>query len=429
MLSNRRRLNDIVSACVRSRSLSLWRMLMACMAECAQPQHEVSIEVVRACASMLQGILDFCDSPGLLEDEVRWKLKEIFPTLADVNPWNYSSPTGIDQCVSLVTDITQKQDVTPADDQTDDEMDKVLNKLTQKFSLKQLDEDDVTPMSSAQTRISDDDESTEKITAKQFVDSLIDKIAEWSKFKSTLEVDDAILDFSSGFYNVFSAVQNEAFKSKSKAQLEFLNTDAIYITVYSTLCLALRGKEAVPWMTFRDNVLKSGCIVYASESWLRNVYDNAVDSTFGEIEAALLHVVKDYDGLDHRILTDVERLQQISLGKPQEKPIEERIAARWFIASEWNSIVQILSTFLGIKDRRKARQKIKDGIEYSIKGMQLLAAVALELELADRCGWIFEKLVESSCDVDELRTLAESEDQACVESMREKYNRNIMLVQ
>uniref|UniRef100_A0A0K0D680 FRIGIDA-like protein n=1 Tax=Angiostrongylus cantonensis TaxID=6313 RepID=A0A0K0D680_ANGCA len=83
--------------------------------------------------------------------------------------------------------------------------------------------------------------------------------------------------------------------------------------------------------------------------------------------------------LDRRILTDVERLQQISLGKPREKLVEETIAARWLIASEWDSIVHILLTFLGIKDRRKARQRVQDGIEHSIKGMQLLAAVALEL--------------------------------------------------
>ncbi|RCN26204.1 hypothetical protein ANCCAN_28076, partial [Ancylostoma caninum] len=131
--------------------------------------------------------------------------------------------------------------------------------------------------------------------------------------------------------------------------------------------------------SFRDTVLKSGCIVYVSESWLRKVYDHAIAAPFGEISGALLGVVKDFDGLDRGILTDVERLQRISQGKPPAKPVEERIAARWLIASAWDSTVHILSTFLGIKERRKARQKIQDGIEYSIKGMQLLAAVALEL--------------------------------------------------
>ncbi|KIH68165.1 hypothetical protein ANCDUO_01492 [Ancylostoma duodenale] len=53
ILSDRRRLNDIVCSCVRSRSLSLWRMLVVCIAECAQPQYEIAIEATRACGSMV----------------------------------------------------------------------------------------------------------------------------------------------------------------------------------------------------------------------------------------------------------------------------------------------------------------------------------------------------------------------------------------
>lgn len=44
--------------------------------------------------------------------------------------------------------------------------------------------------------------------------------------------------------------------------------------------------------SFRDSVLKSGCIVYVSESWLRKVYDHATAAPFGEISGALLGVVK-----------------------------------------------------------------------------------------------------------------------------------------
>ncbi|KAK5985847.1 DCB domain-containing protein [Trichostrongylus colubriformis] len=79
ILSDRQRLNDIISSCVRSRSLSLWRMLIVCVAECAQPQYEIAIEA-------LQGVLTYCESSDLLDEEIRWKLKEMFPTLADVNP-------------------------------------------------------------------------------------------------------------------------------------------------------------------------------------------------------------------------------------------------------------------------------------------------------------------------------------------------------
>ncbi|KJH52944.1 hypothetical protein DICVIV_00813, partial [Dictyocaulus viviparus] len=382
MLSDRRRLSDIISSCVRSRSLNLWRMMVVCMVECAHPQHEISIEAIRACGSMLQGILDFCSSTCVLDEETRVKLGEMFSTLIDVNPSSFTTHSDISQCNPdpFLSAPIRKEDIA-TEEQLDDEIAKTLNKLEEKFGLKQTDDPKVASMVSiAQMASTYYDESTEKITALKFVDSLADCIANWSNFKSTLEVDDAILEFSSGFYNDFSAIHNEAFKSKSKVQQEFLNTDAIYITVYSSLCLVFRGKDGLPWATFRDSVLKSGCIVYASESWLKNVYDHTVNRSFDEISGALMQVIKDYDGLDRRLLTDVERLQSISLGKSLTKPREESVAARWLIASAWDSIVQILSTFLGIKDRRKARQKIQDGIEYSIKGMQSLAAVALELE-------------------------------------------------
>ncbi|EYB83538.1 hypothetical protein Y032_0333g2794 [Ancylostoma ceylanicum] len=382
-------------------------------------------------ARKLQGILDFCDSPGILDEETRWKLKEMFPTLEDVNPPSFTARSDVGQCSPrpCAEANAQKEDSTAGtDDETEDEIDETLKKLSQKFGLQQMSEEQVAAMPIARRRTTEYDETTEKITAQKFVDSLVDHIAVWSTFKSTLELDEAILEFSSTFYNDFSAVHNEAFKSRSKIQQEFLNTDAIYITAYSSLCLAYRGEETLPWTSFRDTVLKSGCIVYVSESWLRKVYDHAIAAPFGEISGALLGVVKDFDGLDRRILTDVERLQRISQGKPPAKPVEERIAARWLIASAWDSTVHILSTFLGIKERRKARQKIQDGIEYSIKGMQLLAAVALELELGERCGWIFENLVESSCDVDELRTLASSEEQKRVRVLSREDLLSIQLV-
>ncbi|KAK6061006.1 hypothetical protein COOONC_01322 [Cooperia oncophora] len=173
-------------------------------------------------------------------------------------------------------------------------MSETLKRLSKKFGLQRSLDDEVSPMpivrrggASGNMTI-----TIEKITAQKFVDSLVDNVLTWSKFKSTLELDEAILEFSSGFYNDFSAVHNEAFKSKSKIQQEFLNTDAIFITAYATLCLAYRGEDILPWESFRDVVLKSGCIVYVSESWLRKVYDHAVSAPFDEISGALLDVIQ-----------------------------------------------------------------------------------------------------------------------------------------
>ncbi|KAJ1365102.1 hypothetical protein KIN20_025327, partial [Parelaphostrongylus tenuis] len=77
-----------------------------------------------------------------------------------------------------------------------------------------------------------DDVITEKITAKHFVDSLIDRIAEWSKFESTLEV-------------------------------------SAKIHIFVQFSLPIRERELA------EDRLRQRCRLF-----------------FGEIEAALLHVVK-----------------------------------------------------------------------------------------------------------------------------------------
>ncbi|KIH68167.1 hypothetical protein ANCDUO_01494 [Ancylostoma duodenale] len=51
-----------------------------------------------------------------------------------------------------------------------------------------------------------------------------------------------------------------------------------------------------------------------------------------------------------------------------------------------------------------------------------------DAELGERCGWIFENLVESSCDVDELRTLASSEEQKRVRVLSREDLLSIQLV-
>ena len=93
----------------------------------------------------------------------------------------------------------------------------------------------------------------------------------------------------------------------------------------------------------------------------------------------------------------------------QTKSVEEQLAARWLITSAWDCVVQIVSVFIGIKDRGRARDKVLEGVEHTIGAMHLLLRVALQLELGKRCGWIFENLVETSCSVEELR-MSMSED-------------------
>ncbi|KAK6010886.1 hypothetical protein OSTOST_24045 [Ostertagia ostertagi] len=127
----------------------------------------------------------------------------MFPSLADVNPPSFTSRSDVGQCSPLPpVNTSQKQnDAAATDDETEDEIKETLKKLSKKFGLQRSLDDEVTPMPIVRRRTTEYDETS-----------------------------------------------NEAFKSKSKIQQEFLNTDAIYIAAYSTLCLAYRGEDTLPWV-------------------------------------------------------------------------------------------------------------------------------------------------------------------------------------
>ncbi|PIO54848.1 hypothetical protein TELCIR_23777, partial [Teladorsagia circumcincta] len=85
------------------------------------PKIEQRAEAVRI-IKKLQGILNYCESPDLLDEETRWKLKEMFPSLADVNPPSFTSRSDVGQCSPLPpANAPQKQnDAAATDDETED---------------------------------------------------------------------------------------------------------------------------------------------------------------------------------------------------------------------------------------------------------------------------------------------------------------------
>ncbi|PAV60019.1 hypothetical protein WR25_18060 isoform L [Diploscapter pachys] len=415
ILSDKLRIADLVTSCVRAGSLNLWRMFIVCLTECANPQCEIAIDAIRAVSAMLQGILDFSNSSNLLPEETEQWLRERFPELSDATAKGFTIRSDINECsprVSKSRTETREESICSEvneEKEDDDEMKRTLDKISSKFGMgggmKEIREENGRRTTDEEENSSDSPSDT--ITAKQFVELLSEKMDTWKKMKSTLNVDEAILEFASSFYSEFSAAHSEVFKSEPKIQDNFLNTDALYLTAYAALSLALRGSSCVTWAKFRDSVLSSGCTVYASENWLKKVYDqtqqcNALSEQLTG-KSPLTNVVRDYDGIDKRILTDVARLQSISRGFSEAKSVEEQLAARWLITSAWDCVVQIVSVFIGIKDRGRARDKVLEGVEHTIGAMHLLLRVALQLELGKRCGWIFENLVETSCSVEELR--------------------------
>ncbi|GMR53476.1 hypothetical protein PMAYCL1PPCAC_23671 [Pristionchus mayeri] len=422
LLGDPRRLADLVRVSLSARSLSLWRMLIVCLVESSSPQFDVCIESIRATQSMLEGLLEFIESDSFLPSESKETLLALFPTLEEATAESFANP------IRRMTTMESRDSVettggNEADEEGEEDYSDTLRRLEKKFGIvKEEEEGEEGEEGKRSLRGSIDDEPpptpssdpiSEKATARRFVTCLSQRIQDWEKLRSTVQVDAAIIDFASGYYQEFSLAHSENFRTKSKVQQEFLNTDALYLTALSCLSLGFRGAHRVSWGLFKSKVLVPGCLVYASETWLSEVYLSAMNNEEVRVkeEGALTDLIRDYDGFDNRKLSDFDRLERIREGPGDSaKSLPERLAARWFITASWEGISKILSTFVSVKERKKTRPKVQEAVVYAIRATQKLANLALALGLGSRCGWIFERLVESSCDVDELRKTASAEE-------------------
>lgn len=233
---------------------------------------------------------------------------------------------------------------------------------------------------------------SERNTAKRFVQSFTESLDTIAAPKNTLSIDEGILQFASDFYTSecfsaslslyhpfpdFCSVHADAYKSRSKIQQEFLNTDAIYLTTYAALCYVSRP-EKFTLDDLKKTVLNSGCVIHVATGWLEKVYDNLklADVSSSQLTPTLRNVINDFDGEKKGLLSDVEKLKRIQTRQDELETTEERHVARWMTSSAWQMIIDVLSTFLSVKGKGKTREKIREAISVSICGMRSLCAVA-----------------------------------------------------
>ncbi|CAB3408131.1 unnamed protein product [Caenorhabditis bovis] len=391
------KLSKIARSCIANKSLSLWRMLITCIAECANPQLELSIDSIRTVVSMLDGMKQLCSHKFFTKEE-RELINEVLPTVESTIVNSFTINQGKTERNSESVDTTE--DVF----EENDEISEKLRRLEQKFGSASVG-------SASNRRSSEYDESSEKSTAKRFVQSFAENIENISNLKSTLAIDEAILQFSSDFYTKFCSVHADAYKSRSKIQQEFLNTDAIYLTTYATLCFSAH-RDTFTLNEMKRIVLTANCVIHVSHGWLEKVFESLQTTDFKQyLTPVVRDVINDFDGFEKRLLSDVEKLKRIQ-NRSQDifEVIEEKNVARWMTSSAWQLIIDVLSTFLPCKGKGKVREKIREAISLTICGMRNLASVAQLLGLEERCGWIFEQLVETSCCLEDLRNDATAPD-------------------
>uniref|UniRef100_A0A914X890 Uncharacterized protein n=1 Tax=Plectus sambesii TaxID=2011161 RepID=A0A914X890_9BILA len=289
-------------------------------------------------------------------------------------------------------------------------------------------------------RSPDDDISV--ATARRFVRALLDRLPALMKMRCTIEVDEAIQLFASEFYKEFTEQQESAFQGKEGYEIRVLNADALYLTAYASVRFVLRiGREPEREADFGEDafvaeVFGSGCIVFASETMVRFIYRGLLEHCTAENKITpsgiLLDIIEDYDGLSFLQMSDVNKLEKAArnpnctLHCSAAKKLSRRL-----LTASWDGLVVVLSNLAeavrtdggnkslsffvhNLLHKSSGRQRaqtalIVDGLSASLRGLHRLAHLCNTLNLRFRSGWIFGKLVEVSCPLDELRALSSAE--------------------
>lgn len=174
----------------------------------------------------------------------------------------------------------------------------------------------------------------EESQARDFVESLKLEIPKLAALKSSLEIDEELQNFASRFSGEYLAAQKS--NENSGKPIGFLNADAVYLTAIASLRLEFRlgsrsrspddhgsrspdDREKIrsDERDFSNEILNSGCVVYASNIFVSNVFrflidggiSNAAEEAIRNGKANHLRAfIDDYDGGTGEILSDVLKL-------------------------------------------------------------------------------------------------------------------------
>ncbi|VDM98184.1 unnamed protein product [Thelazia callipaeda] len=429
IVGNEERLADIVAVSVFNESLTLWTLIIDCILECSQSGNiELASECLRTLQTFLNTASRLCanDNDNVLSPELTSLILESLPleiTISETNSEKNLPNVCSQKLDSVEPNDTKESDIDRNNSAVNLEVDQILEKLSFKYNEKKAD-------SSRQFDRSSCDLSCQKElnTATYFIKELMSAIPKWLQIKSTIEVDEAIQEFSSSFFSEFMMAQKDAFELHGETQSQFLNSDALYLTAYATLAVILykNSNESYDKKWFINEVLLSKCIVYSSDHWLNAVYDGVIKTEMdlqfsNNATVPLINVIEDYTGHDIKLMRDTRRIQQILI-KKSEHSLAACKACRWLLSKTWDKLFSSPSNLLDLhcKLRRIIRPKAAEVFDQAIYTLLALAKLCTMIGLEKYNQIIIKRLVEVTCPINELRTLAAQEQ---VDSSTERSNK------
>ncbi|XP_042241028.1 brefeldin A-inhibited guanine nucleotide-exchange protein 3-like isoform X2 [Homarus americanus] len=282
--------------------------------------------------------------------------------------------------------------------------------------------------------VMDEEAERECENAQHFTCTLCALLPSLLAIRSTIEVDQAILEFSSKYCEgVFTSTNQD------ESHQVIINADGIYLATYSVLSLNLQlirgGHYCDPNLPlpmtqeqFVDLVHGSGVLVYLSSAWLGEVYRQVRKDSFlqragytphSPHNCALINLLTDLDGLGSteqksQMLSDHRRLEKAASNITHTPELLAGMKlCRRIVTCGWESVVGVLGAvlnrgggggglsgplriLLGVEGAREESRRSQDLLAQCLNALQSSARLANVLGLQNRCGVVFS-LLATAC--------------------------------
>ncbi|RZF38153.1 hypothetical protein LSTR_LSTR005514 [Laodelphax striatellus] len=282
-------------------------------------------------------------------------------------------------------------------------------------------------------RTATDSFDAERQNAREFVVALNNLLPTLLSLRSSIQVDEAIQEFSSkycqGLYSNNKHIDGNASPT-------IINADGIYLATYSALLLNLKliqhgyyqhELKNIPLNEeqFVEEVHGSGVLVYLSATWLSELYQQVLVTSFLQQSGyspastdnlALINLLTDFDGLGSfqqggQLLTDFQRLERATSRNEMSQEVEAGVKlSRRVLTCCWDSMLAVLSAPMCMSSKRSNAAGLpllnseavkeslrRDAVVNSLEALQRAATLCNVLGMQNRCGGIFALLASASC--------------------------------
>ncbi|KAI1709572.1 brefeldin A-inhibited guanine nucleotide-exchange protein 3 [Ditylenchus destructor] len=276
--------------------------------------------------------------------------------------------------------------------------------------------------------------SSQHSNATLFLTEFQANVAQWCKLPDLDSIDRQIQSFS---IKISESICQDLEGDAQQEALAIFCPDVIYLTSYAILSYIWRTSQGAnldkSWILSKVR----GCHGCVDEIWLSEICDNLSDNGKIVLEEsntdAFGRLIGMYDGLNKKpISTGSEEAADPNESEDEFTNVFKNTVGEWIkhqIASCWSSLLAILTRFSPrIQERKGMSESSKilvDGAELTLDCMGSLCAILLHFGMDKEMCWLYERLAEEVCQLEELRQLVTSgKESASKKSLSTLLNRS-----